>query len=53
MGTITITLDEYNELKRKAERIEALGRMYERTPYMTDQQIKAVLDICTEKEITK
>lgn len=52
-STITITLDEYNELKRKTERIDTLERMYERAPYMTDTEIKAVLNICTEKEITK
>lgn len=48
--TVTIPISHYAELVRKAERIEALVRMYERTPYMTDQEIKAVLNINTEKE---
>lgn len=48
--TITIPISHYIELLRKAERIEVLERMYKRTPYMTDQEIKAVLNINTEKE---
>lgn len=52
-NTVKITLDEYSELIRKAERVATLERMFERTPYLSDQEIKAVLDIHTEKEITK
>lgn len=53
MNEITITISHYIELLRKAERIEVLERMYKRTPYMTDQEIKAVLNINPEQGETK
>ena len=42
--TITITLEEYKELLKKAERIDTLERLYENT-YVSDDDVKAVLGI--------
>ena len=45
METITIALADYIELVKKAERIETVKRMYERSEYVTDDDIKIALDI--------
>lgn len=43
--TITITLNEYNELIAKAERISAVERVLERTEFPTIEDVKAILDV--------
>ena len=49
-NTITITLDEYKELLKKAERIDTLERMYEGGCYVSDDDVKTVLGIKKAKE---
>lgn len=44
-NTITITLEEYKELLKKAERIAAVERMFNQTSYVNTEDIKIVLDI--------
>lgn len=50
METITITLADYIELVKKAERIETVQRMYEREQYVSEEDVKVVLDIRTKTE---
>ena len=49
METITITKEEYLELVKKAERIEAVKRMFARERYVSEEDIKVVLDIEEEE----
>lgn len=49
--TITITLEEYNNLVRAAERIAAVERLLARTSYVCMEDVKVVLDI--EEPVTK
>ena len=44
-NTITITLEEYNELLRKAERIAVVERMYASKSYYSEDEIATVLGI--------
>lgn len=44
-NTITITIDEYKELVRKAERIAAVERMFTSGSYISTDDIKPVLGI--------
>ena len=50
MDTITITLNHFTELVKKAERIEAVKRMFDREDYVSAEDIQAVLNIEVEKE---
>lgn len=50
MDTITITLNYFTELVKKAERIETVKRMIVREDYVSIEDIQAVLDIEVEKE---
>lgn len=43
--TITIPLDMYKELLAIAERVETLARVYERAEFVSDLDVKAILDI--------
>lgn len=43
--TITITLEEYNNLVRAAERIATVERLLTRTSYVCMEDVKVVLDI--------
>lgn len=47
-NTITITLDEYRELLKKAERIAAVERMLTITKYVSMDDVKIVLGIGKE-----
>lgn len=44
-NTITITLDEYTELLKKAERIAAVERIMQRNMFPLIEDIKDILDI--------
>lgn len=50
-NTITISISEYKALVAKAERIAATERLIANVEYVSTDDIKAVLNICTEKEI--
>jgi hypothetical protein len=43
--TITISVDEYRSLVEKSERIAAVERFFRRSEYVTDKDIKSILDI--------
>lgn len=45
METITIARSEYDELVNKAERIETVKRMYERGRFLSEEDIKIILNI--------
>jgi hypothetical protein len=49
-NTITITLEEYKELLRKAERIATVERMIASTNYVNVEDIEVALDIKKAKE---
>jgi hypothetical protein len=48
--TVTISLYEYNDLVRKAERIATLGRMFAESEYISVGDIKMVLNLDERKE---
>ncbi len=48
--TITISLEEYNELLKNVERIATIKRMYEADKYFSDENIKVILNIHEAKE---
>lgn len=51
-NTITITLEEYNELLRKAERIAVVERMCESKTYYSENDFVTVLGI-KKREVEK
>ena len=48
-NTITISKQEYIMMMRLAERIDTLERMYERGVYVSEDEIRAILDIVTRE----
>lgn len=49
MNLVTIHIEEYKTLIKKAERIETLERLLRDTEYATMREVKTILDI-QEKE---
>lgn len=48
--TVEITVQEYHELLRKAERIAAVERLCEKSDYVALEDVKIILCIETKKE---
>lgn len=48
-ATITITLEEYKDLLRKAERVATVERMVENSGYVSVEDVELVLGIKKEK----
>lgn len=52
MNLVTIHIEEYKTLIKKAERIETLERLLRDTEYVTMKEVKTILDIdINEKEV--
>lgn len=52
MNLVTIHIEEYKTLIKKAERIETLERLLRDTEYATMKEVKTILDIdINEKEV--
>ena len=49
-NTVEITVQEYHELLKMKERIATVERMYARSGYVSDEDIKIILDIEATKE---
>lgn len=50
VSTVTISSDEYKELLAVAERVATVKRMYEQSGYVSDEDVKIVLNINNKKE---